>query len=443
MTRKEATLIRFFVGGAVSLAVLGFAVVGAIGLVVMQNKPDQKEHVVTGPLVEVIEAPTETLTVRVESQGQVEPHVQIDLVPEVSGKVQSMHRAMIAGGLFERGDVLVTVDPTDYELAVRRAAASVKQAEGMIELRKAELESANTDLQLEQAEAEVSLAEWDRMHPGTEAPPLVARGPQIKAAEARVASADAQLTSADAELDAAKAAFADAMLDLLRTKIKAPFDGRVMSENVDAGQYVTTGQALATVYGTGKAQIVVPLEDKQLQWFDLPEGMDAMTGRAGEGAPGIKTTVTAHFGGKTHTWTGKAVRTTGQVDARSRMVHVVIEVDDPYGQSDAALVPGMFVDVSIEGRVLGDLIKIPRRALRNNQKVWLADGEKLRVRDVTVARANRDFAYLSAGVEPGERVIVSPIEIAEHNMTIRVRGDEAEPLVETANVDTTQEAPQP
>ncbi len=422
---------------AVCLAVLVGAGASSRLLIAFQNKPEKEDHAIEGALVEVLEAPTTSLAVRVESQGQVEPRVQIDLVPQVSGKVVSISRALIAGGFFKAGEVLVTIEPTDYELALERAQAAIESARGMIELRKAEVESAKTDLQLEQAEAEVSLAEWDRLHPGVAAPPLVARQPQITAAEARVASAEAQLVSANAELSAAVASHNDAKLDLLRTKIVAPFNGRVMSESVGVGQYVTTGQALATVYGTGVAQIVVPLEDEQLRWFDLPEGVDAMTDGAEPGRGGIPTTVTTAFGGKLSTWQGQAVRTTGQVDPRSRMVHVVIEVDRPYEQTDAALVPGMFVDVSIEGRLVRDLIKVPRPALRNNDKVWVADGDKLRVRDVGVARADRDFAYISSGIEPGERVIVSAIEFVVDEMAIRVRGDE--PAAPTADAKT-QEA---
>ncbi len=360
----------------------------------MRKPPVRKEKPVVAPLVEAFTAHPEDLRMTVHGFGTAQPKVSVQVIPQVSGRVVASHANFLAGGFFKAGEPLVRIEPTDYELAVENAAALVAQAEYV--------------LQQEEAEALVARTEWQQLH-GDEKPtsPLVLRLPQIK--------------NAKAQLQAARSQLARAKLDLERTVISMPFDGRVVTKNVDQGQYVTPGQSIATVYGTDVIEIIVPLEDKQLEWFDAPLGF--ANGNPENDRAGPVALITAEFAGSTHTWKGTIVRTRGRIDAASRMVNVIVEIEKPFEQTNhgVPLTPGMFVNVEITGKLLTNVIRLPRYAVHNTDEVWLARDGKLHIQKVKVARWDKTSAYISSGIADGDIVITSPLDIVTDQMKIRTR----------------------
>jgi RND family efflux transporter MFP subunit len=405
------------IGMVLVILAIGFGI--AFMLVKAKAEPPREESVDVGPLVEAVIVHPASVNVMVTGNGTAEPRQEIDLTPQVSGKVIAVHDQLIAGGVVPADTTLIQIDPADFKLAVQRAEASLAQAEAGVQTATAALRRAETALDVEQAEAEVAIEEW-KANRGEEAvPDLVARRPQIRERQADVASAKAQLTSAKASVQSAEAALAEAKLALARTSIAVPFAGRVRSESVDVGQFVVSGQPLAQVYSTDVIQVVVPFQDKQLQWFDVPD--PSSVDQAAEPVPA---TVTADFAGQEQVWQGRVVRDTGQVDLRSRMVHVVIEVDDPFGKANSVpLMPGMFVSVQIEGDPLADAIRIPRFALRAEDKVWVDREGKLRVVEVSVARTDRQYAYVTEGLVDGDRVITSQMDFVVDGMAVRTPED--------------------
>jgi multidrug efflux pump subunit AcrA (membrane-fusion protein) len=133
----------------------------------------------------------------------------------------------------------------------------------------------------------------------------------------------------------------------------------------------------------------------------------------------------ARFGGAEREWRGRVVRTEGEIDARSRMVHVVARVEDPYGRSAGGegppLAVGLFVRGEIQGRTAPGVAVLPRAALRGDDQVLVLDDEgRLRFRDVEVLRALRDEVVVSGGLAAGERVCVSALETVVEGMKVRV-----------------------
>ena len=403
-----------------TLLILAAGVGAMVLLMIHKPEPEREEHVDRGPLVEATVAVRTDDPVVVNGHGTVEPRVMIDLVPQVSGKVTKVADVLTDGGRFEAGAVLIEIDRADYELALARAQANLAQARGMVETATATLRRAETGLELEQAEADVALSEWRSSHGDDRPPALLARDPQIRERQAELASARAQLQSAEASVQSAEAGVREAELNLERTRLTVPFAGRVMNEQVDVGQFVVAGQPLARVYGTDVARIVVPLDDEKLQWFRVPtlESESDGTHRDPSGAPA---TVSAVFAGALRTWEGRVAQIAGQVDPASRMVHVVVEVANPWGPDQRApLVPGMFVDVAIEGRTLTNVIRVPRHAVRPGDKVWVVRDGRLQVVDATVRRTDREFAYLSDGVADGDVVVTSQLDVVVDGMQVRV-----------------------
>jgi RND family efflux transporter MFP subunit len=322
-------------------------------------------------VVRVITAGPERVRLTVDSQGEVSAQYTIDLVSELQGAIKRVAPAFVTGGYFKTGDVLLEIDPTDYELARVRAEARVAE----------EIET----MEVEKSEAA-----------------LAAKG-LFPMREARVASAEARVQSARAELAQAEA-------DLRRTRIKAPFDGRVLFTQVDLGQYVSKAQALGRLYSTGLAEIRLPLTDRQLRYLDLPFGA-----RPTDTIPDIPVTLRAEVGGRPAEWQGKLHRMEGAVDPDNRVWYAVARVDDPYGlnhpEQTMPLAVGLFVEVEIEGRTVENIYRLPRSALRNEDSVLIVDADdRLRRRRVEVLRTDFQSVLISNGLEAGDRVCVSPVE---------------------------------
>ncbi|MCG6948006.1 MAG: efflux RND transporter periplasmic adaptor subunit [Acidobacteria bacterium] len=363
--------------------------VAAAALIASARKaPPRVERPALGPLVEVIEVKVADAPIIVTGHGEVAPRVTVDLVPQVPGQVIRVHPSVVAGGFFKKGEVLVTIDPRDYELAMERAEAAVARAK--------------VNFDREKAEAEVAREEWDGLHPGEEPTGLVIREPQIRQAEAEYAAAVADLAVAE--------------LNLERTRLSLPFDGVVVSENVDVGQFVGVGSRLATVYGTDTVEVRVPLESRELAWFDVPSG---------NRSSGPRAEVSAELGGHEVVWDGTVTRMEAQVDQISRMVHVVVEVADPYEANvdHPPLLPGTFADVRIFGRTLANVVSLPRYAVREDNRVWVFENGTLEIRNVEVLRADRERSLVSAGLEDGDLVVVTALDAVTDGMKVRRASD--------------------
>lgn len=381
---------RRFVQLAVTVA---FIAAGAVLFGVMTaGKPQLKKQKSPPPvpMVRTITVETGERPVTITGEGTVKPLREIALVPQVGGEVIELSPAMVNGGEFKEGEILVRIDPADYELAVTLAEAGVKSSE--------------SNLRMIEEDAAAAREEWTLLREGDAAevdapPPLVAKAPQLAAARAR--------------LEADRANLSKAILNLERTRLLAPFEGRVRAESIDQGQYVTPGQPLATLYSTEAAEIIVPLEDESLAWIDVP----AFTSDRG---PGSRARVRTRFAGREQTWQGRLVRAEGALDARTRMVNVVVLVDEPYARRPPLAV-GLFVEVEIEGRTLEEAALIPRSALRQGDMVWVVDEEeKLRFREVEVALARGDEVVVRSGLADGDRVVVSALGACTDGMSLRV-----------------------
>jgi RND family efflux transporter MFP subunit len=329
--------------------------------------------------------------------GTVTPKVLVEVVPQVSGKVVYVNPEFKAGGFIRAGEKLLQIDPRDYELAVRQAQALVADAQ--------------VNLDLEKAEAQLAPKQWEALYPNTEpTSALVLREPQIRQAEARLESAKAQLATAE--------------LNLERTQLSLPIDAVIMSEKVDLGQFVVTGQSIGVAYGTRSVEIELPLQDEELAWFDMPGNPVSPNGKQSSTKRTIAQ-VKANFAGPEHSWTGYVRRTTGQIDTTSRQVSVVVEVPEPFKNSDSRppLFPGMFVEVLIEGKVLKNAVAVPRDAVRNGTEVWVVEDGRLHIHPLNIVRTDKDFAYTVSGLDDGAQIVVSALDIVTEGMKVRTKAE--------------------
>ena len=386
MTRITKRVIHVLV----TVTFIGTGVVGF--LILTANKPQLKKTKPPTPVPMVSAVPVciGTVTIPIIGEGTVRPLREFQLVPQVSGRIIFISPSLVNGGDYKKGTVLLRIDPADYKIAVTLAEARVRDTESGLRL--AEEEAAA-------AQEAWSLLNEDNPEPRREPPVLVAKLPQLEAAKARLAADRAELNKA--------------VLNLERTEMKAPFNGRVDEENVGIGQYVSIGQNLATLFSTDAAEIVVPFEDENLFWFDVP-GFTPGSG------PGSLVEIKARIAGRDLVWSGRVNRAEGKLDERTRMVNVVVRVEKPY-RTKPPLAVGLFVRVVIQGHRLENAAVIPRSALRDKNVVWVVDAEgELSFRQVEVARLFADKVILNAGVQEGDMVVTSPLKAVTDGMRVRI-----------------------
>ena len=381
------------------LLVLILGLAGMRFLLLQKSPPQRQARSRPGPLVEVLAVKQVDRPVRVFATGTVRVDQEVTIVPQVSGRVVTVALNMVAGGFFKKGELLFGLESMDYELSVDQARAALARAE--------------SELLLAKGRAAVARQEWARLNQGRDIDPnpLVVMEPQLNEKRAGLESARAGLRRAE--------------LNLARTRITAPFNCRVRSEQVGIGQYVRRGSSVATVAGIDTAEIVVPLEPDDLAWLSVP--------RPGDGKQGPAATVRLAVNGREYEWPGRVVRSLGELDEFTRMARVVVRVEQPYrAPADTVatgpdLVQGSFVEVEIIGRAINGVTILPRKVIRDNDSVWiLDDANTLRVRPVTIVRREKEAVWISSGLNNGERVILTDLAGGAEGMVLRVVGREAD-----------------
>ncbi len=385
--------------------VVGVAVMGAYVMYLNRPPVETQNPVVSPPAVRVQRVAFESVDLTVSSQGTVQPRTASQLVPEISGTVINVSPTFAVGGFFEEGEVLLEIDPYDYRQALITGQSQLAQAR----LRLAQ----------EEAEAEVARREWEELGRG-DANALTLRQPQVEDARAAV-------TSAEAAIDRARR-------DLERAEVRAPYAGRVQSKDVDIGQFVNRGTAVGRIYAVDSAEVRLPLPDEELAYVDVP-----MSYRGTQPQAGPDVVLSADFAGRRYTWQGQIVRTEGEIDSVSRMVHVVAAVDDPYApDSDPSRPPlavGMFVEAEIAGRRVDDVVLLPWAALHGRDQVLIVDDDgRLRYRQVDILRSTTEYVLVRSGLAEGERVSISALDAVIDGMTVQIAEDE--PVTARAEADT-------
>ncbi|MFT4606296.1 MAG: RND family efflux transporter MFP subunit [Rhodothermales bacterium] len=373
----------------------GFAISGVLES--LRAEPPREIPPSRAPLVETQRVSQTSGSLTVSGTGTVRPTREIVLAAQVGGRIESVSPAFKTGGAFSRGQVLARIEEADYQNAVAVARAEVTQRK----------------YELLRADEEVLLArdEWNRaaarsgesaLPDSTELGRLAFREPQRELARAALRASEARLR--DAELRAG------------RTRIIAPFSGRVQSKQVDLGQFVAPGQGIANFYSTDAVEVSVQMTREQM---DLIEPSWQVT------RP-IAAAVSTNISGRPISWTGYVDRIEGTLDPSTRQVSAVVRVSRPYDSADGRppLLVGSFVDVAMEGINLDRYFEIPRNALRDRDGgqpgIWVLDGTRLVMQPVDVVQRAEDVAIItSESLGAAFDLITSELLVVTDGMTVR------------------------
>lgn len=394
-----------------SLVVAVVAVGGVASLILILTAPRTARVEEPRPpkLVRTIKVEPRTEQITVTAYGVVIPSRELELRPEVQGRVVAHHEALVPGGYLPAGTELLRIDPADYELALQEATAALEEAE--------------FELAVERGRQVVASREWRLLEKDLEQREanrsLVLRQPHLRRAEALVAKANNRIEKA--------------RLDMARTRIEAPFNALVLDERVEVGQLLERGTSVATLVGSDEFWVRVSLPIDQLRWIRV----------AAPGVPGASAEVILEDGSDTPVRrAGAVVRLLGDLETKGRMARILVGVSDPLGlesgEDTRPLLLGSYVRVDIDAGDLPDVLCIRRSALREGNRIWVVGKDsRLHIRPARVlwTRANEmpgtpedEVLIAPDSLREGEELVVSGLRIALPEMEVTPQLEEASPL---------------
>lgn len=345
---------------------------------------------------EAIELQRVDYQVRLSTQGIVKPHSETSLTPRVSGRITAISPKFENGSFFEKDEVLLELDSTDFEAALAAAEARLARSEAA--------------LAQEEARAEQALLDWNDLD--YEEPPtdLVLRKPQLKEARANVKASTAELS--------------DAERNLTRTKVRAPYRGRVKERLVGLGQSVSPGTKLGDIFSIDFAEIRLPLSTRELSYIDLPNN------------PGDKpvpvTLIDALATENPATWEAQVVRTEGTLDEKSRKLFVIARIDDPFALQNPeapSLRIGQPMRAILPGKIIPNVFVIPRLSLRRPDEIVVIEPKDLTLKKQTIVSiwSDADHLIVRDDLIPGWLLSTSRLPNVPSNAPVQIIEAEPDP----------------
>ncbi len=359
-----------------------FGVLLTLAILIRANPPESSRRFTPPPQAMVVDAAQVHLQdyrILLESYGSVQPRTKTTLTAQVSGQVVYVNLNIRDGGFFNKGDVLVSIDPRDYEANVRIAQA------GLMDARQTLADAS--------ARSELAREDWSSLGNEGEPPELVLRLPQLEAARAGVISAEATLQKAELELE--------------RTRIIAPFAGRVLQQGADIGQVVSPNSEIATIYATDYVEVRLPIRNRDLKYVSLPERYRDVKSADFK----VDAQIISDLVGRT-VWDARLVRTEGAIDQSARQLHVIAQISDPFSKGvdgRPQLKIGQYVTAMMAGHVLEDVVVIPNSAIYQGSYVYVVENDVLQRRNVEITWQNDHHAIIETGLGEGDILVTTPL----------------------------------
>lgn len=364
------------------LYLLGFFVFVALLLVLF--KPGANKHAMPpgpGISVETVTVFPKKYQILINSFGRVEPRTQGQVVAQVSGQIIEVNPNFRDGGFFEEDDVLVKIDPRDYE--------------NQVYIAEAELANAKVAYEEEQVLADQAVKDRRILRKKGAASDFALHVPQLAAAKSQIAAAEAKLKQAK--------------LDVERTSIRAPYPGRVLSKSADIGDVVSANTSLGKIFATDLLEVRLPIKNSELPFINIPEHFSS-NGKDGKGLP--KANIINNLGDKPQTWSAELVRTAGAIDEQSQQLYFTAQINAPYSQHNKDRRPlriGQYVTAKIEGKSIPNAIIIPNASIYQGSYVYLFKNGVIERREIEIAWQNEKDALIKHGIESGDQLVLTPL----------------------------------
>ncbi len=422
--KQKQNKVSLYVATCVLIILVGAT--GMIALAKMKKSPakaKQEEHAMT---VETATADPSNYPVTITGYGQARSLTEVTISPEVSGRVMATHPHLKAGRVIPKGELLFRIDSADYTAGLQEARAGVTQWHNTVARLKKQLAIDKKRLKTIERSAELAQSEFERVQrlfktdrvgtrSGVDEAERAFNGAsdQADAMAQAVSLYPLQIREAQSSLASAEARFAVAQTNLARCEVKAPFTARIKSVDLETGQYVTPGAPVLTLADDTVLEIQVPLDSRDArQWLQFEKMPDEARTTAwfGKLKP-VECTIRWTEDKTGSIWTGTLNRVV-KFDNQTRTLTVAARIDAAAAAGkkpgDLPLVDGMFCAVDIPGRTMQNVIRLPRQAVTFENQAYLADADmRLKTVSVEVTRREGEYVYVSQGITPGDRVIVT------------------------------------
>lgn len=366
----------------------------------MKKPPEEKKKVDTTPFVAVQEVEVMPLDLSVQSYGVVKPKYETELVAQVSGPIVSLSDDFVRGGFIKKGQLLATIDPSDYEAALIDAQANYA--------------SAMAALELEKAQGKVAEREWQRIIDSSPTE-LSLRKPQLAQELARVKAAEASVKRATRDLE--------------RTKISAPYDAMISGREIGLGSFVGVGSKIGMLLSVAVAEVRLPVADNQLQYL-VDSGIDAQV------------ILRSQYSGNKQEWRANIKRSEGVIDNESRMNYLVAEIHDPYGltSNTQPIRYGTYVNAEITGLAIENVVLVARHLVDDEKVAIINDDNTLEFKNVEILRQQGNQVVITSGLTNGDLIITSALDFPISGMKLALLGDKKTPQDESDDAQETQVA---
>ena len=412
--------------------VLASALAIAILLITMRPRAERKVPVEKGILVQVRPAKAVSTHMIIESHGTVSPREELKLLAEVQGQVVAIHSAFKEGRPVRIGTKMITIDPRNYQLEVKRQQVQIEQIKAELQHLKQQERNLKASIAIAVSNVELARAELERVRKligknvvaqttadKTEQRYLASLE-KLQRLENELALTGPSRQSLAAQREMAEVLWQQAQLNLEKTVIIALFDGWVSEKNIEIGQHVSVGQYLGRIYKDGAYDIEVRLPSQDLQWLDG----DKKSGR------GWAAEVCLDDGQRPLTWQGKVTRSKALIDSMTRTQPFIVEVDKPTLKQAARtpnpvdanrFKPGLFVKIKIKGRELPNIYILPRHLIRSGDVVYTVREDRLRIKPVRIIRYFKDNVFIDNGIDEGDLIVQTPLSGAMEGMRVRIK----------------------
>ncbi|NOX55534.1 MAG: HlyD family efflux transporter periplasmic adaptor subunit [Planctomycetes bacterium] len=423
----------------------------AVGLVAVllarlsRTEPEPVAPAETVRTLRIVRVPVVDVVPRVIGYGTAEPRRIWQAVAEVRGRIVQTHPDLKPGATVKQGAILLRIDPKEYELAIAQLEADIEQVTAQLDELAVQETNDQDLLKLESASLTLAEAELARLESlrdknsvsasqvDAQRRAVLAQRRSVQSLKNKIRLVSPRRKSLQAALAVKQAALAQAKLDLAKTVIRAPFHCRVGEVQLEVGQYVVAGQVLFRAHGTDAAEIEAQIPLDQLRHLidpahriAAPVMLDTATVKR---LFNFDVTVRYRIGDFEAEWTGRVVRMREQIEPQTHTVGLVVAVDKPYAQAIPGkrppLVQGMFCEVELRGAVRRQRVVIPRLAVHDGHVYVLDSESRLRRKEVQIAFGQSDFLCLRAGLQGGERLVVSDPAPAIEGMRVQPIEDQA------------------
>lgn len=389
---RRRSWLNILINFVASVAILGGSAAGVWWI--YQTEPEAQQINAkrkSAALVETITVERGTYAPKLVVLGTVQPAQDIVLSPRIRGEVQRLSSSFVPGGMIRAGEMLLEIDPADFENAVS--------------IRKSELEQVEADWKIEEGRQKLAKQELELL------------GDSIGEVNRALVLREPQSASIKSQLAAAKAAVERAELDLNRTQLLAPFDAQILRRSVNVGSQVQPGDDLGQLIGIDEYWVMAAVPVRNLRWVQFPD--ESQDGDLQGGS--IVTLHDPDAWGPSVTRQGRVVRMIGALDQQTRLARVLVAVKDPLGlRSDVPpLILDTLIEVQIAGREIDDVIRLGRDYVHDRNTVWVMKDNQLEIRTADIVFQDPQYAYIRNGLEAGEEVVTTTLATVANGVQLR------------------------